>query len=81
MPNIHDIFKDEDVRGVVIGGDYVTARLEYDGRQQGGQICADNHETAKSIATVMKDNYKKELGFLFNEIYPNDKAWRIVFYN
>ena len=80
MGNIHDPFKDEDVNGVIIGGDYVCGKLEYDGRQQGGQIYALDRDGVKEIALMMKEKLRYELGFSFSDIYPDDSKWRVVYY-
>lgn len=80
MPNIHDIFKDECVNGVIIGGDYICAKLEYDGRQQGGQIYAKDRNEAMSVAVKMKTMLRDGLGDLFVEIYPDDSKWSLVYY-
>lgn len=80
MPNIHDPFKDEDVNGVIIGGNYVCGKLEYDGRQQGGQLYAENHEKLKLLASLTRRNIERDLGFMFKEIYPDNSKWMLVYY-
>lgn len=80
MANIHDVFKTDDVNGVIIGGDYVAAKLCYDGRQQGNTIYADNQEQAKQLAIKLKAEFREDLGdTLFKEIYSDDFKWQIVY--
>lgn len=82
MPNIHDTFKDECVSGVIVGGDFVCAKLCYEGRQQGRQIYAESRERVKEMALFMKKELIADLGeMLAKEIYPNDSAWRVVVFN
>jgi hypothetical protein len=82
MPNIHDVFKDEDVSGVIVGGDFVCAKLCYEGRQQGRQIYADDVAEALGEAVNLKKELINDLGRdLAKEIYPCDDSWKIVFLN
>ena len=80
MANIHDVFKTDDVNGVIIGGDYIAAKLCYDGRQQGRIIYANSPEQAKNLAIEIKVEFRQDLGdTLFKEIYPDDLKWQIIY--
>jgi len=80
MPNIHDVFKDEDVNGFIVGSYCVCAQLKYDGRDQGQRIIADDEDAARAIAKQQKQEIRNDLGQSFNEIYPDDSKWRVLFY-
>lgn len=80
MANIHDVFKTDDINGVIVGGEYIAAKLCYDGRKQGNTIYADSQEQAKNLAIETKKEFRQDLGdLLFNEIYPDDLKWQIVY--
>lgn len=82
MSNIHDVFKCDDVNGVIIGGDFVCAKLCYDGRQQGSQIYAEDVADALGKASELKKELIADLGVhLAKEVYPSDESWKIVFLN
>jgi hypothetical protein len=82
MANIHDVFKEEDVSGVIVGGDFICAKLCYEGRQQGGQIYANDVAGALDSAINLKKELIADLGRdLAKEIYPSDESWKIVFLN
>ena len=82
MANIHDVFKEDDVNGVIVGGNYICAKLCYKGRQQGRQIYAIDADAALAEAASLKKELVNELGlFLSKEIYPCDESWKIVFLN
>jgi hypothetical protein len=82
MANIHDVFKEDDVNGVIVGGNYICAKLSYEGRQQGRQIYAVDADAARAEAVNLKKEIIAELGAsLAKEIYPCDESWKIVFLN
>jgi len=80
MANIHDVFKEDDVNGFIVGSICVCAQLKYDGRPQGKQIIADNEDQARQIARQQKQAIREDLGQFFNEIYPDDSKWMLYFY-
>lgn len=48
MPGIHEVFKDEDTTGQVVGGFKTAAALFYEGRRQCQNIYADSEGEATS---------------------------------
>jgi hypothetical protein len=80
MANIHDVFKEDDVNGFIVGSYCVCAQLKYDGRDQGQRIIAADEDAARQIAEQKKQEIRNDLGQLFEEIYPDDSKWRVVFY-
>lgn len=82
MANIHDVFKEEDVSGTIVGGDFICAKLCYEGRQQGSKIYADDVADALGKAVELKKGLIADLGRdLAKETYPDDESWKIVFLN
>lgn len=81
MSNIHDVFKDDDVTGTIIGGEYLTGYLTYDGRKQGRQIYADCEAALIKLAEEQKAEILKDCGIVANVIYPMGDAWRLVILN
>ena len=82
MANIHDVFKEDDVSGVIVGGNFICAKLCYESRQQGSQIYADDVAGALGKAANLKKELIADLGSdLAKEIYPSDESWKIAFLN
>lgn len=81
MGNIHDVFKDDDVTGIIIGGEYLLGFLTYDGRKQGRQIYAESHAALIKLAEEQKAEILKDCGIVARDIYPKDDAWRLVILN
>lgn len=67
----------DDVRGVIVGGDHVMARLYYDGRPQGATIYACNEGSALDKARALKAATMAEMGQAAFLIFPNDAAWEM----
>jgi hypothetical protein len=67
----------DDVRGIIIGGNFVSWQLFYDGRHQSGLQYADNSELAESQArsqvAEMRAKYKDE----FKRLYPDESKWEM----
>lgn len=73
---------DDDVRGVIIGGDFLTGRVFYDGREQRYQaFYADTEEEliaqAREFVEEMKAKFKDSPCYL----YPDDSKWELRIYN
>lgn len=54
MANIHSVFKDEDVSGDIVGGEYFCGVLFYEGRQQGNQLYAKDENSLISESEKLK---------------------------
>lgn len=80
MANIHTVFKDDCVSGVIVGGDYVTGLLCYQGRQQGQQLWADGLEQLRARAEALKAELLAECGDVALYIYPRDD-WTLKILN
>ena len=80
MANIHTVFKDDCVNGSIIGGDYVTGLLCYQGRQQGDQLWADTLEQLRENAEALKGELLAECGDVALYIYPRDD-WTLKILN
>lgn len=80
MSSIHDVFKCDDVRGVIIGSDYVTGQLYYDTRKQGQQIYADNLDQLRDKATKLKQELISDCGEVSYLIYPKN-TWQLKIFN
>lgn len=80
MASIHDVFKDDCVSGVIVGGDFICAKLCYEGRQQGRMIYAESVERIREMALFIKKELLSDLGeLLAKEVYPDSKAWKLIF--
>ena len=75
--NIHDVLKEDDVCGQIIGSIASVGFLSYDGRQQGQTIYAENESELKRKAEVMKNEIINDMGEAFKLIYPGDN-WKLV---
>lgn len=71
----------DDVRGIIIGGDYISWQLFYDGRPQGQKEYADTEyegeEAAKEKCAELKAQYQGYPCYL----YPDDSKWEIRIWN
>ena len=81
MGNIHDVFKDDDVIGTIIGGEYLVGILTYEGRKQGRQLYAKGEAELIKLAETTKEEILKDCGMRAREIYPTASAWRLVILN
>lgn len=66
----------DDVNGVIIGGDYVSWQLFYDGRPQGQKQSAANDDEAIEMAEQRCKELKVEFGGFPCYLYPDDK-WEV----
>jgi len=76
MGNIHDVFKPDDVNGEIIGGDFCSGRLFYDGRPQVERIFSDTEENLKTELLAELSRIKQESGDVYYLIYPAN-TWEI----
>jgi hypothetical protein len=70
----------DDVRGVIIGGDYVSWRLYYDDRPQGGTEYADSEEEAVSAGRLLCSRLKREFCGWPCYLYPDNSKWEVRVY-
>lgn len=81
-PNPTEIMKITDkhidnVNGTIIGGDHVIAGLFYDGRQQGGRICANTGNEAIKTGRTMRDEYVRKFSGHPCYLYPDAQLWEV----
>jgi hypothetical protein len=65
----------DDVRGVIIGGDWVNWQLFYDGRPQGGKEIAANDEEAIEAARAKCAKLKAE--WCEFGLYKDASKWEV----
>jgi hypothetical protein len=70
----------DDVRGSIIGGDYLVCRLMYEGREQ-GKFSADDLDDAKAKSEQMLARIKAECGPAYIMIYRDPGAWELRIYD
>lgn len=66
----------DETRGIVIGGDFVSWQLFYDGRPQSTKLSADNPLHAIQLAKEKLEEIRKDCGRAFKLIYPDNK-WEV----
>ena len=66
---------DDDVNGQIIGGDYGQCWVTYQRRKQGPIMYPENEAEAYKFCQSIIDDIKKDCGRVFDEIYPDKKAW------
>ena len=66
MPGIHEVFKDEDVAGQIVGGFKTVAALFYEGRRQSRNIYADSDGEAISRLEGLRAELLSENPHVFN---------------
>lgn len=69
----------DDVSGEIIGGDYGTCWVTYEGRKQGATMYPTNETEAYAMCEDLKDEIKKDCGEVFDSIYPNKNGWMFHF--
>ena len=79
MSNIHDVFKDDDVNGVIIGGEFFTGQLFYCGRPESRRLYGYTTEELRTMLEGRLDEIKNECKAAFDLIYPK-KGWEFRFY-
>lgn len=75
MANIHDIFKEDDTNGIVVGTMYKVGQLYYEDRPQGRQLYATSEAELKDKARRLKQEMLNDCGTVVEYIYPNKQAW------
>ena len=81
MVNIHDVFKEDDVNGQIIGGAYFVGQLYYQNRPQGGQLYAVTEESLLQKAKELKAQYMREDREYDLRIFRNENDWQFKIFN
>lgn len=68
--NIHDVFKEDDVNGQIIGGAYFV-----------GQLYAVTEESLLQKAKELKEQYMREDREYDLRIFRNDNDWQFKIFN
>jgi chloramphenicol 3-O-phosphotransferase len=76
MGSIHDAAKEDDVSGVIVGGDYLVGILTYQGRQQGRQLYAANGGELFEKAFHLKREILADCGDAAHLIYETNE-WQL----
>ena len=78
MSNIHDVFKDEEVNGVIVGGEYVCGYLYYGDKQANAkQLYAENDTILKEKAEELKTKMLEDNKDIKHWLFPDDSAWNL----
>lgn len=78
MSNIHDVFKDEDVNGVIIGGVMVTGYLFYgDKKANYKQLYAYSDKELQEKATALKNEMLEENKDIIWHLWPDASKWSL----
>lgn len=81
MGSIHDTLRDDEVGGIIIGGDYIAGRLYYNDRIQSSHFYADSDGDLLVAANARLDEIKSECGRAFDDIFPNKSGWELRIYD
>ena len=76
MGNIHDIFRDEEVKGEIVGGPSMRGGLYYDGRLQYGVVYGNSDDDLVCQLKNKLEWIKEDCGVVFSSIYPSD-LWEV----
>lgn len=69
---------DDEVNGVIVGGDFGMCWVTYDGRKQGKTCYPRNEAEAYSMCNEIKDRINRECWQVFKDIFPLD-SWMFHF--
>lgn len=76
MSNIHDVFKDECVNGVIIGNIMVTGYLFYgDKKANYNQLYAYSEQELQEKATALKNEMLEENKDIIWHLWPDASKW------
>ena len=68
---------DEDVNGIIIGGEYESGRLFYAGRPQSQRVWENTVKKVIEKLNTRGQEIKAECGPAYKLIYPDNNAWEI----
>lgn len=78
MSNIHDVFKDEDVNGVIIGNVMVTGYLFYgDKKANYNQLYAYSEVELKEKAQALKEEMLEDNKEILWYLWPDASNWSL----
>lgn len=78
MSNIHDVFKDEDVNGVIVGDVMVTGYLFYgDKKANYNQLYAYSEQELQAKATALKNEMLEENKDIIWHLWPDASKWSL----
>lgn len=76
MPHIAEERQDN-VSGVIVGGDYMGWQIFYDGRPQSQKYYADSEEEALTLAKTKIETRKQQFYGYPCYLYPDPTKWEI----
>ena len=76
---INGLSGQEEVNGIIIGGDYISGRLFYSDRPQGPTFYGNSDKEVSTQANEHKSKLAVDYGEAFRHIYPNHD-WTIRIY-
>lgn len=78
MSNIHDVFKDEEVNGAIIGDIMVTGYLFYgDKKAHYNQLYAYSEQELQEKATTLKNEMLEENKDIIWHLWPDASKWSL----
>ena len=81
MGNIHDVFKDDETSGNIIGGNYTCGYLYYGERKAlYRQLWADSEGELQQKAKEEKQRLLDENREIARELWPDDSLWNLRIY-
>lgn len=81
MGNIHDVFKDDETNGTIIGGDHVWGYLYYGDRKAlYRQLWAPSETELQQKAKEEKQRLLDENKEIARELWPDDSLWHLRIY-
>ena len=81
MGNIHDVFKDDETNGTIVGGEYVCGHLYYGDRQAlYRQLWAGSATELQQKAKEEKQRLLDENKEIARELWPDASLWNLRIY-
>lgn len=77
MSSVHDVFREDDVSGQIIGSMKFFGILKYCGKKQGQSLFAESHDDLLQAASILKRLIIDACGAASAEIFPEDCEWRL----
>ena len=81
MGNIHDVFKDDETNGIIVGGNYACGYLYYGERKAlYRQLWADSEGELQQKAKEEKQRLLDENREIARELWPDASLWNLRIY-
>lgn len=78
MSNIHDVFKDEDVNGIIIGDIMVCGYLFYgDKKAHSKQLYGYSEQEVVNKGTQLKLDMLEENKVIWRDLWPDSSKWSV----